>query len=155
MIYPILFSSIGSFILNPTVVVRRRCFDDVGFFDETLTSGEDYDMWLRISKRWAVDFVNQPLAGYRISANQMSSNRERMLYNSIRVQEKAFAESPELHALDLDTLDRCFYNLYLQLSRVYLDRGKRSEARSVLHRYKQARGRTLRYWRRYLASWVP
>ena len=156
MVYATLFASIGrSFILMPTVVVRRRCFDEVGFFDETLTISEDADMWLRISQRWAVDFVSEPLAKYRMSANQAHKNTERMLIDSIRVQEKAFAVSPELRALDLNTLDRCFYSLYLQLSRLYLQKGRRPEARSVLRRYVQVRGRTFRYWRRYFASWMP
>lgn len=153
MIHSVIF--ILSFMPMPTVMVRRSCFDDVGYFDETLTSCEDHDMWLRISKKWAVDFVNEPLAKYRDSANQMHNNPARMLSNLIRVQEKAFAESPELRQLDQDTLDRCFYDLYLQLSRVYLKKGRRSEAMSVLGQYAQVRGRTFRYWQTWLASCTP
>lgn len=151
MVYSVIFTR--SFITLPTV--RRSCFDDVGYFDETLTSCEDHDMWLRISKKWAVDFINEPLYKYGITANQMSGNRERMLYNLTRVQERAFADSPELHELDLDTLDRCFYDLYLQLASVHIRNGRRSEARSVLRRYVQARGCTFRYYRMWLVSWTP
>ena len=153
MVYSTLF--VQNYILMPTVVVRRCCFDDVGFFDEELSSYEDHDMWLRIAKNWAVDYVNEPLAMYRLSATQMHTNSERMLYNMIRVQEKAFAESPELHELDLDTLDRCFYDLYWQLASVYVRNGQGSEARSALHQYARARGCTLRYYRLLLASWAP
>ena len=151
MIYPLIFTH--NFMTLP--MVRRACFNDVGYFDETLTGCEDQDMMLRIGKKWAVDYVNEPLYKYRISAVQMHHDYERMLVNLLRVNEKAFAESPELRQLDQDTLDRCFYDLYLQQSRVYLKKGRRSEARSVLRQYAQSRGRTFRYWQTWLASCTP
>jgi glycosyltransferase involved in cell wall biosynthesis len=155
-VFPILFSSVGrSTVLTPTVVVRRACFDDVGFFDETLMGAEDHDMWLRISRKWAFEFVCEPLVRYRMSANQLHKQLERHLTNAIRVQEKALAESPELHDLGLPALDRCLYDMYLQLCSVYLLNGKRWEARSVLRHYRQTRGRTARYWRMALAAMLP
>jgi len=34
-----------------TAMVRRRLFEDVGYFDESLPCCEDYDLWLRVSAR--------------------------------------------------------------------------------------------------------
>ena len=34
-------------------LIRRSCFDEVGLFDETLTSIEDRDMWLRLASRFS------------------------------------------------------------------------------------------------------
>ncbi|OPX93431.1 MAG: UDP-Glc:alpha-D-GlcNAc-diphosphoundecaprenol beta-1,3-glucosyltransferase WfgD [Syntrophorhabdus sp. PtaU1.Bin002] len=49
-------------IISPSsVVVRREVFDDVGFFDESLPVCEDYDMWLRITSKYPVLFVDKPL----------------------------------------------------------------------------------------------
>lgn len=49
-------------IISPSsAVIKREVFDDVGLFDETLPVCEDYDMWLRITSRYAVQFVPRPL----------------------------------------------------------------------------------------------
>jgi glycosyltransferase involved in cell wall biosynthesis len=48
-------------IISPSsVVLKRKIFEDVGFFDETLPVCEDYDMWLRITSRYPVLFVDKP-----------------------------------------------------------------------------------------------
>ncbi|MDZ8221837.1 MULTISPECIES: glycosyltransferase [unclassified Nostoc] len=128
------------YIPVPTVVVRRECFDEVGLFDETLTSCEDYDLWLRIIEKFPVHFLNEPVAFYRLSTNSMSKNKERMLVNEIRVQEKAFSRNPNLKKLDIKLLDQNFYSKYLTLAHFYIDRYQGEKARLVLEKYRQARG---------------
>ena len=39
----------------------RALLDDVGWFDETLPICEDYDLWLRITAKYPVLFVDEPL----------------------------------------------------------------------------------------------
>ena len=146
---------VRDFIPMPTVVVRRSCFDVVGLFDETLMACEDHDMWLRISETWAVDFVNEPLARYRFAPTQMHKDRERMLVNRLRVQEKAFTTSPALRELDISTLDRCFYDLYLELARFYINHHQGAKARPLLRRYMQMRGPIRGCFQTWFASWIP
>ena len=59
-----------------TVLLRRSCFDTTGLFDEDLASGADYDMWLRISKDFEVDFINEQLVFYHVHNNRISTNHE-------------------------------------------------------------------------------
>jgi len=48
-------------IISPSsVVIKRKVFDRVGLFDETLPVCEDYDMWLRITSRYPVLFIDKP-----------------------------------------------------------------------------------------------
>ncbi len=44
-----------------TVILRRALLEKVGYFDETLPCCEDYELWLRVSSRFPVLFVDQPL----------------------------------------------------------------------------------------------
>lgn len=44
-----------------SALVHRRLFDTVGLFDETLPACEDYDFWLRVSSRYVVVYVDEPL----------------------------------------------------------------------------------------------
>ncbi len=48
-------------IISPSsVVIKRKVFDRVGLFDETLPVCEDYDMWLRITSSYPVLFIDMP-----------------------------------------------------------------------------------------------
>jgi len=73
--------------ISPTsaVMVKRKCFDFVGFFDETLPARQDYDMWLRLSKRYLFDYISEPLV--KIYDNVGGGN---ISYN-IRARKKGFS----------------------------------------------------------------
>jgi glycosyltransferase involved in cell wall biosynthesis len=48
-----------------TVVARRECFDRAGFFDESLATSEDWDMWLRTAFHYDLVFVDRVLVHVR------------------------------------------------------------------------------------------
>jgi len=55
-------ASLRRCLISPSaVMLRRRLFEDVSGFDESLPVCEDYDLWLRISSRAPVGLVPQPL----------------------------------------------------------------------------------------------
>jgi glycosyltransferase involved in cell wall biosynthesis len=47
-------------------LVRRECFDVVGLFDESLLLNQDWDMWLKIGKRFEIRNVVAPLVEWRL-----------------------------------------------------------------------------------------
>jgi glycosyltransferase involved in cell wall biosynthesis len=161
MIYTTIFSA--SFIGTLTVVARRDCLVDLGGFDESISAAEDHDLWLRLSRRWPIDFVDEPLAVYRYSDGQASADRERTLWGVrsrpdsglIRVQERAYRSSPELQSLDGAVLDRCFFDLYLELAGLRVRSGRPAQAREALARYRSLRGITRRYVKLRVAAALP
>jgi len=44
-----------------TVLLRKRCLDEVGLFDETISYMEDRDLWIRLSLNWDFEYINEPL----------------------------------------------------------------------------------------------
>ncbi len=49
-------------IISPSsVILRREVFDRVGLFDESLPACEDYDLWLRVTARYPVHFIEKHL----------------------------------------------------------------------------------------------
>jgi glycosyltransferase involved in cell wall biosynthesis len=44
-----------------SVIIHRSIFDSVGTFDESLPACEDYDLWLRLTSRFPVLFIEQAL----------------------------------------------------------------------------------------------
>lgn len=77
------------------VLLKRECFERVGFFDENLSGAEDWDMWLRIAKYFEISFVKEPLVKIRCRLDSMSSarNAEKMLKNELLVLDKFFDKS--------------------------------------------------------------
>jgi glycosyltransferase involved in cell wall biosynthesis len=54
----------GNSIAQPAVFLRRRVFDHVGYLDETLHFGMDYELWLRI-RGLQIAYVPRVLAAFR------------------------------------------------------------------------------------------
>jgi glycosyltransferase involved in cell wall biosynthesis len=59
---------------SPTPLIRRRCFEDAGLFDESLTSSQDWDMWIRIAQYHRFDYIKDYLANVNIHGQQISVN---------------------------------------------------------------------------------
>jgi glycosyltransferase involved in cell wall biosynthesis len=52
------------------VLVRKSCIDAVGEFDMDLRMGDDYELFLRISRHYDLGYVDEPLVLYRQHATQ-------------------------------------------------------------------------------------
>jgi len=71
-------------------LVRRRIFERVGLFDETLKGTEDFDLWLRIAKAGGrIAYHRQVLVGSRRRPDSVSANAEQMAEASLRTLDKA------------------------------------------------------------------
>ena len=54
--------SLALCLVSPSaVIIRKSLFDTVGLFDENLPACEDYDLWLRVSCRYPVFLIDEPL----------------------------------------------------------------------------------------------
>lgn len=48
-------------IHTPTVLIRKRCLEKVGLFDETISYMENRDLWIRLSMHWDFEYIPRPL----------------------------------------------------------------------------------------------
>ena len=72
-----------------STTVPRKVLDDVGAFDESLTSAEDYDLWLRILlSGYRAAWVPGRQALYRKHPGQMSKNLVTMARNLAAVYDR-------------------------------------------------------------------
>lgn len=55
-------------------MIRRKCFDDCGMFDVNLLSSQDYDMWMRITLKYPVVYVDKPLTIRHFSDDCITTN---------------------------------------------------------------------------------
>lgn len=72
----------GNFIPAMTTLVRRHCFEVVGGYDESLAF-EDWDMWLRISRRFQFRWWPGITAEYRVLATSMMRTQSVAIQRSI------------------------------------------------------------------------
>lgn len=79
---------------NP--LIRRHALANVGGFEQSVSPVEDWDMWLRLAASY--EFVTVPSVQilYRIAPNSASFNVKKMEAGSLKVIERAIAQSPEL-----------------------------------------------------------
>jgi glycosyltransferase involved in cell wall biosynthesis len=71
-------------------LIKRTCIDNVGFFDETLEACEDWDLWLRISKKYKVDYVNEKLVYIRRHLANSQWDSSRMLSGYLKFHSKLY-----------------------------------------------------------------
>lgn len=85
-------------VATSSVVIHKGRLDETGLFDESFRTGEDYEFWLRLAKRYAAVFITQPTSRYRIHGGGLSGTwRDRALpfYEAnLRVLQKHFALYP-------------------------------------------------------------
>ena len=61
-------------IHTSTVVIKKRCLDKVGLFDETISYMEDRDMWIRLSMNWDFKYIHEPLTKAYIHGHEHLSH---------------------------------------------------------------------------------
>ena len=62
---------------QPTVLIRREAFIEVGGYRAAFVEAEDYDLWLRIAERFEVANLPRVVLKYRIHPGQVSVARWR------------------------------------------------------------------------------
>jgi glycosyltransferase involved in cell wall biosynthesis len=76
-----------------SVLVCREWQERAGFFDETLRSYEDWDMWLRLARLGCpMRSVTEPVSLYRFHGAQMTRIGAQMTTATFAVLDKAFAD---------------------------------------------------------------
>lgn len=70
------------------VLVKSAVFEEVGFFDEALKASEDWDMWLRIARKFHFDYVNESLVQIRVHSSNMQKDFSRMLASELAMLNK-------------------------------------------------------------------
>ena len=70
-------------------LMRTQCVIDAGSFDELMESSQDYDLWLRIARRYPVAFVDEPLYVYHAhEGSRISKNVDAKIAGAERINEK-------------------------------------------------------------------
>lgn len=133
---------IENFVPASSAVVRRECFERCGGFDVALKTGEDYDMWLRLSPHYQFDFVAEPTIRYRIWGGQMSTDYRARYATGIRTMQRFLDNNPD--AVNRAVVRRAWAHTYTGRGNVTLWRGR--DRRGALRDYRRALSFRPVYW---------
>lgn len=75
-----------SVIFPTTIMVRRSAFEEFGYFRSSLKTCEDYDMWLRIARKYPFAFISEPVAKYRRHRNNVTHRIHQVYSDENRVR---------------------------------------------------------------------
>jgi hypothetical protein len=56
--------AVGNPVVTPTVLLRKKCLEEVGLFDESISFMEDRDLWVRLSMKWDFEYIDEVLAKF-------------------------------------------------------------------------------------------
>lgn len=80
----------GNAVLTPSVIVRKELFELAGGFDRSLSTSEDWDLWIRLSELCDFGFVPRPLAAFRVHPGNSVRDLDRLLKSDTEVLDKHF-----------------------------------------------------------------
>lgn len=65
-----------NFITTQSILLKKACFEEVGLFDETMPRLQDWELLLRLSKRYPFFFIDEPLVNVYHTSGSITSNQE-------------------------------------------------------------------------------
>jgi len=156
-VFPELFTE--TLFGSGTVIFRKACVDQVGFFDESFLVGSDYEMWLRMARHFEFGYVDKPLLMYRHHATMATRGLGKALQNGIpwegKVINKILMLYPEaMKELGRSAIRRRLARPYFYLGVGLLDHGDHAEARRLFARSLQQWPWSLRCQLRYVATFL-
>lgn len=119
----------GNFIPTGTVVIRKSCLDQAGLFDESISSVEDLDMWMRISMFCKVCFLPYVLEKKREHESNISKDHYKAACCAIYVREKLLKKYPEFTEKYRGEFDKKLSKSYFKKGYWNFSVGRLKEAR--------------------------
>jgi len=71
------FFSSGNCLCHPSVLIRKKCYDEVGLYDERMKNIPDQDMWVRLCLKYDIHILNEKLVRFRILADKSSASADK------------------------------------------------------------------------------
>lgn len=105
---------VTNFVPFGTALLHKRLFDDLGGFDETLTMGIDWDLWLRAAVTEEFRYVPEVVYLYRRWSGQMSRDWQGRYEAAFRIMDRFRSRYPR--TLSPRTVRRAYADSYANLA---------------------------------------
>jgi hypothetical protein len=148
----------GNSVLPSTVLVTRRCLEEIGRFDEEIrgASTQDLDLWIRIARYFPLSYVDEPLVLYREHLTNASRNQRMMLEDEYYVLAKALRADPALQqALCWNRVQHRMSELAFGAGYANVDAGDLRRARRYFRIALRYAPQELKTWAFWASTFLP
>ena len=137
-----------SFIQTSTVMVKRECLDAVGPYDESFTLGDEYDMFLRVAKRFQCGFVDKELTRYRV--HDRNASKDDLLFDkeNLRVFKKVYNGYTDLDEKEKKILRKRIAMYSIKVAKGLYSQGQLEESK----KYQKDALKYLPFYKRFTAD---
>jgi len=157
--------------LHSSVMVRKSALDEVGRYRNIFRFAQDYDLWLRISERYRLANLNDPLIKYRLALEGITIKRmhEQLLFRDLaravlveRQERGNDGEYLERFAAEERFLQKNAKKIYrseveqhlLYLDRILVENGDKVSSRRIRAYLFRNNPGNLRYLKGYVRSYL-
>ncbi|SFA65244.1 glycosyltransferase [Metapseudomonas otitidis] len=82
------FFESGNCICHPTMLIRSQCYRELGSYKNNLRQLPDFDMWIRLVKRYPIHITERVLVDFRVLPGENASSQT--VANSVRVMNEHY-----------------------------------------------------------------
>ncbi|MFH1359470.1 MAG: glycosyltransferase [Candidatus Omnitrophota bacterium] len=91
----------------PAALIKKKCFEKSGLFDETFVSCQDWDLWIRVAQHCRFDYINESLLNVYMHGGEISTNIQNRVFGIERILDKyayEYQKRKKTHSLLLKRL---------------------------------------------------
>jgi glycosyltransferase involved in cell wall biosynthesis len=118
----------GKCLLSINAMTRRECLDKSGLFNPDYVIGEDYELWMRITRNYDYYYVDEPLHRYRIHCNNATRDKLANRESKVKILQDMLANNPELPEQLGRRFKRIMQRKYNSLGKAYYFAGRLADA---------------------------
>ncbi len=155
IVYPWILQEWSALITPSTVLMPKNIFVEAGGFDESISWGEDIDLYFRVARKYEIGMVPEMLTKIRVHAASASAPKIGSAESFHRVLAKAVAADPSLSPR---FVKKAFAKMYVNKSQNILGEGNSAD----MHLARKLALRALGYhalepgaWLAIIASSLP
>jgi GT2 family glycosyltransferase len=67
----------GNALCHPSVLIRKSCYNECGFYRDGLNQLGDFDMWVRLCLKYEIHVIPEKLVRFRVRSNEMNTSGNR------------------------------------------------------------------------------
>ena len=75
----------GNCLCHPSILIRKKCHEDVGLYNKRMFNLHDLDMWVRLCFKYEIHILDEKLVRFRIRAAEANAGADTMP-NRIRIR---------------------------------------------------------------------
>jgi len=68
----------GNCLCHPSVLIRRKCYEETGLYTERQANLPDLDMWVRFCLKFDLHILDEKLVNFRIRANKANASGDKL-----------------------------------------------------------------------------